>query len=111
MPEKCLETCADLTRLEQQLKDLQKQNGEDHKELRDRIGKVELTNAVQNERYDAILGKLDALTARHDALNQKLGELEAKPGKRWESLIGYAMSALVGAFLLWLAAGMPGVKG
>ena len=32
-----------------------------------------------------------------------------KPAKRWESLVGYALSALVGAFLLWLAAGMPGV--
>lgn len=110
MTEKCVEPCADLTRLEQQLKDLQKQNGEDHKELRDRIGKVELTNAVQNERYDSILGKLDMLTASHDTLNRKLSELEAKPGRRWESMVGYIISAIVGAFVLWLAAGMPGAN-
>ena len=41
MPEKCVEACADLTRLEQQVKDMQKQNGEDHKELRSRLAEIE----------------------------------------------------------------------
>ena len=56
MPEKCTESCPDLARLERQVKELQRQNGEDHKEIRDRLSKAEMTNAVQNERYDAILG-------------------------------------------------------
>lgn len=102
MPEKCTEPCPDLMRLEQQVKDLQKQNGEDHKELRDRLGKVELTNAIQNERYDAILEKLDLLSNKHDALNAKLEALEAKPGKRWESIVEKAILAVTAAVIAFL---------
>lgn len=103
MPEKCTDPCADLTRLEQQVKDLQKQNGEDHKELRDRLSKVEMTNAIQNERYDAILVKLDDLSGKNDRLVDKLETLESKPGKRWESIVEkaiWAVAAAVIAFLL-----------
>ncbi|MCI9332061.1 MAG: hypothetical protein HFG05_07805 [Oscillibacter sp.] len=96
MNEKCPESCADLARLEQRLQDLQRQNGEDHKELRDRLGSVETTNAVQNAKYDAILEKLDVLARKVDAL-------EAKPGRRWDSLTEksvWALAAAVMAFLL-----------
>ena len=96
MNENCPESRADLTRLERQLEDLQRQNGEDHKELRDRLNRVETTNAVQNAKYDAIMGKLDTLTHKVDAL-------EAKPAKRWDSLMektAWAVAAAVIAFLL-----------
>ena len=99
MPEKCTESCPDLARLERQVKELQRQNGEDHKEIRDRLSKAEMTNAVQNERYDAILGKLEELSRKHDSLTRKLEELEAKPGRRWESLAEKAVWAVI-AFLL-----------
>ena len=81
MSEKCMESCPDLARLERQVKELQRQNGEDHKEIRDRLSRAEMTNAVQNERYDAILGKLEELSRKHDGLTRKLEELEAKNGK------------------------------
>lgn len=97
MPEKCAEPCPDLARLEQQVKDLQKQNGEDHKEMRDRLSKVELTNAIQNERYDAILKKLDEVTA-------VVKTLEAKPGKRWESIVEKAIWAVAAAVIAFLLA-------
>ena len=92
MPEKCTESCPDLARLERQVKELQRQNGEDHKEIRDRLSKAEMTNAVQNERYDAILGKLE--------------ELEAKPGRRWESLAEKAVWAVCAAVIAFLLGGM-----
>ena len=104
MPEnKCADSCPDLTRLEQQVKDLQKQNGEDHKEIRDRLSKAEMTNAIQNERYDAILKELGTLTDSVKELNAKLSALEAKPGKRWEGIVEksvWAVAAAVIAFLL-----------
>ncbi len=96
MNEKCPEPCGDLVRLERQLKELQRQNGEDHKELRNRLSRVETTNAVQNAKYDAIMEKLDTLTHKVDAL-------EAKPGKRWDSLAEkalWAVAASVIAFVL-----------
>ena len=102
MPEKCAEACADLTRLEQQVKDMQKQNGEDHKELRERLAEIEKQDAVQFEQYRTILDKLDGLTKKHDALNAKLAELEAKPAKRWENMVEKVIGAVVLAVIAYL---------
>lgn len=102
MPEKCMESCPDLARLERQVKELQRQNGEDHKEIRDRLGRVEMTGAVQNERYDAILGKLEELSRKHDSLTRKLEELESKPGRRWESLAEKAVWTVCAAVIAFL---------
>ena len=93
-------------RLERQVKELQRQNGEDHKEIRDRLSRAEMTNAVQNERYDAILGKLEELSRKHDGLTRKLEELEAKPGRRWESLAEKAVWAVYAAVIAFLLGGM-----
>ena len=95
MPEKCQEPCADVARLEQQLRELQKQNGEDHKELRDRLAVVEKDDAVQKEQYKTILDKLDNLTTKVD-------QLEAKPGKRWESVVDKAVWAVCAAVIAFL---------
>ena len=68
----------------------------------DRIGALEQNKAALAEKLDGIDEKLDGLT-------EKVESLMDKPAKRRESLVGYALSALVGAFLLWVASGMPGV--
>lgn len=104
MPDKCVESCADITRLEQQIKDLSEQNGADHKELRERLGEVEITNAVQNERYTTILKELTSLTNSHNELNRKLSELESKPAKRWDGLVEKAIWAVVAAVIAFLLA-------
>lgn len=96
MNENYPEFCGDLARLEQRLQNLQRQNGEDCKELRDRLSRAETTNAVQNAKYDAIMEKLDTLTRKVDAL-------EAGPGRRWNGLTekaAWAVCAAVIAFLL-----------
>ena len=77
------------------------QHGETHREIFRRLNDVERDNAVQDAHYKAIDAKLDEITVTVKALADK-------PAKRWESLVGYALSALAGAFLLWMAAGMPG---
>lgn len=43
-----------------------------------------------------------------DALADKVGELEGRPVKRWDSLVDKAIWAVAGAFLAWVLAGMPG---
>ena len=97
MPEKCTEACPDLTRLEQQVKDLQKQNGADHKEIRDRLTSLEKEEAVQAVQYRTILDKLDGLT-------EKVENLESKPGKRWESIVEKAIWAVAAAVIAFLLA-------
>ena len=56
------------------------------------------------------IGALDGMDEKLDAITEKVNTLAEKPAKRWESIVGYALSALVGAFLLWLASGLPGLK-
>ena len=88
MDEKHSERSADLARLERQLQNLQRQSGEESRELRDRLGRAETTSAVME--------KLDSLTRKVDAL-------EAGPGRRWNGLTekaAWAVCAAVIAFLL-----------
>ena len=73
-----------------------------HRQMFDRIGALEQNGAAVKTKLDSIEGKLDELTVTVKALADK-------PAKRWESLVGYALSALAGVFLLWVASGMPGV--
>lgn len=77
------------------------QHGATHREIFNRMNNVERDNAVQGAHYKAIAGKLDEIS-------DTVKSLADKPAKRWESLVGYALSAIVGAFLLWVASGMPG---
>lgn len=103
MPDKCTDPCPDLTRLEKQVDELKKQNGEDHEKIRNRLKDLEIINAVQTEQYKSILEKLECLTTSHDTLNKGLKELSEKPAKRWESLVEktiWAVCAAVIAFLL-----------
>lgn len=96
MPENCSpQNCPLASRVEALERENQRHT-ETHKEIFSRLNKVEQDNAVQSEQYKTILDKLDALTAKVEAL-------EAKPGKRWESLVEkavWAVAAAVIAFLL-----------
>lgn len=80
-----------------------KNHGETHKEIFSRLNALEKENAVQVEQYNSIIKEISALTASHNVLNEKLSALEAKPGKRWESIVEkiiWAVCAAVIAFLL-----------
>ena len=103
MPENCNEPCADMTRMEQQVKDLQKQNGEDHREIRDRLAQLEKEDAVQLVQYRTILDKLDGLPQTPARPNAKPAAQDPTPGKPWEGIVDqvvWALCAAVIAFLL-----------
>ncbi len=96
MPDKCNEPCPELERLSSRLNELQAQNSDTHREIFGRINKLERQEAVQEVQYSTILEKLDSLEGKVDGL-------EAKPGKRWESIVDkviWAVCAAVIAFLL-----------
>lgn len=94
MPEKCTESCALLPRVEALERENQRHT-ETHREIFSRLNKVEQDNAVQSEQYRTILDKLDTLTA-------KVEQLEAKPGKRWESIMDKAIWAVCAAVIAFL---------
>lgn len=85
------------------LESVNNRSSDTHREIFRRLNEVERENAVSAAQYKTITDTLAEIKATVDML-------AAKPGKRWESLVGYVLSALVGAFLLWAASGMPGLK-
>lgn len=73
------------------------QHGATHREIFQRMNSLERGEAAQAEQYKAIMDKLDVLTRKVDAM-------EAKPGKRWESLAEKALWAVVAAVIAFLLA-------
>ena len=60
-----------------------------HKEFFDRIRALEMASAVQGERYDTIIDKLDGLT-------DTVTEITSKPARRWDAVISAAIGVVVG---------------
>ena len=54
--------------------------------------------------------KQDTMGESVDRLESKVDTLEANPGKRWEGLVDKLLFAAAGAFIAWIAAGMPGMS-
>lgn len=52
--------------------------------------------------------KQDTISESVDRLTGKVETLEAKPGKRWESVVDKALWAAAGAVVAWIIAGAPG---
>ncbi len=106
MPENCnLNGCpvaARVDALEKEFDRYRGSSGDTHRQMFNRIGALEQNGATVKTKLDSIEEKLDELTATVKALADK-------PAKRWESLVGCVLSALAGAFLLWVASGMPGL--
>ena len=78
-------------------------HGKTHREIFRRMNDVERDNAVQEERYTAIAGKLDEIGATVKALADK-------PGRRWDGLVDKLVYAAALAVVAWIAAGMPGLN-
>lgn len=79
------------------------QHAKTHREIFRRMNDVERDNAVQEERYTAIAGKLDEIGATVKALADK-------PGRRWDGLVDKLVYAAALAVVAWVAAGMPGLN-
>lgn len=79
------------------------QHSKTHREIFQRMNGLERDNAVQAAQYKTINDTLGEIKTTVDTL-------AAKPGKRWEMLMGCVLSALAGAFLLWVVSGMPRLR-
>lgn len=101
MPE-CNQKDCPLTPRVERLEQENNRNTETHKEIFGRLNEVEKINAVQEAHYKAIMEKLDDLAQKHDILNKKLEALEAKPGKRWDSITDKAIWAIVASVIAFL---------
>ena len=49
------------------------------------------------------------ISKKVDDIDNKVGAIESKPAKRWDSMVDKLIAALVGAFLAWLVTGAQGL--
>lgn len=114
MPNKCKENCPILSRVEE-LEKVNHQNSETHREIFKRLNSVERETGEQGVTLKNIDSKLDRLIQWQDEqrdrlskidsiteLSGKVANLEAKPGKRWESLAEKALWAVCAAVIAFL---------
>lgn len=109
MGENCSD-CPVLPRVEA-LERANEQHSATHREMFSRLGSLESMTAVQDTQLKNIDRKLEDIKADNKSILAKVEALEAKPGKRWDTLVACLISTGVGAFMTWLAMGMPGVGG
>ena len=102
MPEKCGNDPCPLVPRVDALERANEQHGNTHREVFDRLRELERLEGIQGEQYKNILEKLDNLTRRHDELNRKLSELEAKPAKRWDKLAETVLVAIATGVVCFL---------
>lgn len=86
--------CALVPRVEA-LEAANKQHGNTHREVFDRLRALETQTAVQENKLDTILRMLNELTEKVDAL-------EAKPAKRWDKLAETVLVAIVTGVVCFL---------
>ena len=97
MPETCTNNpmdCPFKARIEA-LEEANKQHSATHREMFGRLGALETLSAVQENKLDTILKRLDELA-------EKVDSLEAKPAKRWEGLVEKAVWAVCAAVIAFL---------
>lgn len=67
----------------------------DHKEFFDRLRAIEKNEAVQHEKFDALMKKLDGIS-------ESVESLTSAPGKKWEAMMDKIFFAVVGAVVAFL---------
>ncbi|WP_352416392.1 hypothetical protein [Oscillibacter ruminantium] len=59
---------------------------------------------------EVLATKQSGLEKSVNGLVAKVDAIESKPAKRWDGLVDKMLFAAAGAFIAWIAAGMPGMK-
>lgn len=77
-----------------------------------RLNRLEENTATLNRLATAVevmATKQDTMGESVERLEGKMDSLETRPAKRWDSLIDKILMVLAGAFVAWIASGMPGI--
>lgn len=76
----------------------------------DALNSLATSMAVMAQKQEAISASVDSINGNVDAIGKRVGDLEAKPGKRWDALLDKLIYAVVGAFIAWIISGAPGLN-
>ena len=77
-----------------------------------RIKKLETEHEVLHQLATSIAvmaEKMEAMSKSVNSLADKVEEIENKPAERWDKVVTAIIGAVVGAFVGWVAAGVPGM--
>lgn len=64
-----------------------------------RLEELEKQGVRQGEQYKSISDTLTTLSGKLDLLSGRIGTMEMKPAKRWESMVGQVIGLLVAAIV------------
>ncbi len=95
--------CALVPRVEA-LEAANKQHSATHTKIFEKLEALSSKTAVQDNQLENIAEKLDDIKADNKSILAKVGALESKPAKRWESLVDKAIWAVCAAVIAFLLA-------
>ena len=95
--------------IRRELEEHKSRSHETHKEILERINKLEMGSAKLEEKYTAIMSKLDELSVQITSLITRINDIEKKPAKRWDGIVDKVLTALVAALIgaLLIKLGLP----
>lgn len=94
MPEKCVDNCPLVPRVEA-LEEANRQHGATHRKIFDKLEALKVENATQNAHWEHVDSKLDDLTVM-------VKELTGKAGKRWDKLAETVLVAIATGVVCFL---------
>lgn len=83
--------------IEEQLREHKEKSSKDHREMFDRIRKLEIDYAKTDTQYGQIMETLGSMKS-------DIAELKAKPARRWDSIIDKILIAVIGAIVVYIMA-------
>ena len=92
--------------MEHRLTDVEQRCRANTHRLTELSGRIEAVNRLATA-VEVMAAKQNSMGESVERLEEKMDALEGRPAKRWEGLVDKALFAAAGAFLAWIAAGMP----
>lgn len=90
------ENCIYKSRIEALEKDMER-NSSQHREFYNNFKNLDVQNAVTNEKFTTLIGKLDSLCAKMDVIT-------SEPKNKWNSVVDTGIKTVVGAVVGAIAA-------
>lgn len=83
----------------ERLVDLTERNANSFNRAFERLDELEKQGVRRGEQYKSILDTLTNLSSKLDLLSGRVGNIEMKPAKRWEGVVGQVITLLVAAIV------------
>lgn len=90
------ENCIYKSRIETLEKDMER-NSSQHREFYNKFNSLDVQNAVTNEKFSTLIGKLDSLCVKMDVIT-------SEPKNKWNAIVDTSIKTVVGAVIGAIAA-------